>query len=112
MAAKKPATSSLPCLGPYHGADTIAASVDQSTSSVTRFRMAWTSPRPSASYICRAGSMFSWVLISRSSGPEGGHGRGLADELLDGAHASVIDGHEDHLRAVHRPPVRAAAGEP
>ncbi len=45
MAAKKLATSSLPCLGPYHGAFWIAAPADQSMSSVTRSRMAWTSPR-------------------------------------------------------------------
>ena len=39
MASKKLTTPSLPCLGPYHGADGMAASVDQSTSSVTRSRM-------------------------------------------------------------------------
>ena len=33
MASKKLRTPSLPRLGPYHGADSIAASVDQSTSS-------------------------------------------------------------------------------
>src|ERR1700728_4349338 len=99
MASKKLATPSLPCLGPYHGADGIAASVDQSTSSVTRSRMAWMAPRPSDSYICLAVSMFCSVLIARSSCPEGSHGRRLADELLDGAHAAALDGHENDLRA-------------
>src|SRR5579863_1656756 len=63
MAWRKLTTPSVPCLGPYHGADAIAASVDQSTSSVTRSRMAWTSPRPNASYICLAVSMFCSVLM-------------------------------------------------
>ena len=63
MASKKPATPSSPCLGPYHGADAMAASVDQSTSSVTRSRMAWTSPRPNAWYICLAVSMFCSALM-------------------------------------------------
>lgn len=49
MASKRPRTSSFPCRGPYQGAEVIAASVDQSMSPVTRSRMAWTSPRPSAS---------------------------------------------------------------
>src|ERR1700733_10947914 len=102
MASRKLATSSFPCLGPYHGADGIAASVDQSTSSVTRSRIAWTSPLPNAAYICLAISMFSLVLIALlSSGPEGGHGRRLSDVLLDGAHPAALDGHQHHLRAVH-----------
>src|SRR5215472_17167011 len=65
--AKKSATSSLPCLGPYHGADSIAASVDQSTSSVTRSRMAWTSPLPNAWYSCLAVWMFCSMLMSAPS---------------------------------------------
>jgi len=63
MASKKLIRPSFPCRGPYHGADSIAASVDQSTSSVTRSRMAWTSPRPNAWYICLAVSMFCSALM-------------------------------------------------
>ena len=40
MASKKLTTPSFPWLRPYYGADSIAASVDESTSSVTRSRMA------------------------------------------------------------------------
>src|ERR1700730_10691089 len=113
MASKKLATPSLPCRGPYHGADAMAASVDQSTSSVTRSRMAWTSPRPNASYICLAVWMFCSVLMLSSPGWPGrsalerGYGRGVADELVDAAHAAAVEGDQDELRAVHRPAVRA-----
>jgi hypothetical protein len=46
---KKLATPSRPARGPYHGAVLLAASAAQSTSSLTRSRIAATSPRPTAS---------------------------------------------------------------
>ena len=71
-------SSALPCLGPYQGADSIAASVDQSTSSVTRSRIAWTSPRPNASYsafdrldVLFSAQLFGSFLILRPISPAG-----------------------------------------
>src|ERR1700752_4303906 len=118
IAAKKPATASLPWRGPYHGADSIAASVDQSMSSVTRSRMAWTSPAPNAWYISLAVSRFCPVLMFCSSpvpggsGPERGHGRRVADELVDAADPAAVQSEQHHLRAVHRPAVGAGGAEP
>src|ERR1700678_567372 len=126
MPSKKPASSPFPCLGPYHGADSMAASVDQSTSSVTRSRTAWTSPRPNASYICLVVPMFCSALMFCSaallmlcslgcragSGPERGHGRAVADELVDAAHAAAVEGDQQELRAIHRAAVGAGGAEP
>jgi hypothetical protein len=35
------------------------------------------------------------------SGPERGHGRGVADELVDAAHAAAVEGDQHELRAKH-----------
>src|SRR5579862_6022387 len=118
MASKKLATSALPCRGPYQGADGIAASVDQSMSSVTRSSMAWTSPRPNAWYIILAVSRFCPVLMFCSSpvpggsGPERGHGRRVADELVDAADPAAVQSEQHQLRAVRRPAVGAGGAEP
>ena len=95
-----------------------AAGVAGATSSVTRSKMAWTSPRPNASYICLAVSMFCSVLMFCSpgwpgrSGPERGYGHGVADELVDAAHAAAVEGDQHELRAVHRAPVGPGGTEP
>jgi hypothetical protein len=91
----------------------MAAPADQSTSSVTRSRMAWTSPRPNASYICRAVAMFCPALMivplpfQEPGQAQNARARGVAGELLDGAHPAAVHGHEHDLRAVHRAPVGA-----
>src|SRR6516164_141259 len=80
--------------GPDHGAGTMAAPADQPASPVTRSEMAGTSPEPDAWYSrlaawtsCPALMIVLLPCTSRSS-PESGHGRRVADELLDGADAA------------------------